>query len=356
MSELKTHTFKIKEGVYVPMPSQTFKIYYPLAPLSIHEDDFNEYVTRCINELVGLSEQLEFTTISEFSFKPKIYITKDYKAKSWGMYYEYLVFENDFPVDYPQRKYQFHASYLPKEGIPMYEEERRSLVLASNTDIFTQEMQMLLVRTLLAKPGYLGTFESELTIDDKYYGRTFAIKNLLRVHRKTPLKMDWPYLNELPILQVEEWFKKHRYTFNCFSKSKTERALNAYTYLVDNYSITAHNLFWSMVGIESLYCKGTSELADQLNIKIQLLLGSAPSLNKTIRNLYSFRSRFVHGDLDIPSIYINLDTEKAEENKYSQEIETNVPLAVSILTATLQELIKRDISNLNFEFRIADKP
>lgn len=62
--------------------------------------------------------------------------------------------------------------------------------------------------------------------------------------------------------------------------------------------------------------------------------------------MYNFRSRLVHGDINIPPNYYEYDD--VEEEKFQDKLFDATVLAVAILTATLQELVFRNEAKLNF--------
>ncbi len=69
--------------------------------------------------------------------------------------------------------------------------------------------------------------------------------------------------------------------------------------------------------------------------------------------MYTFRSKLIHVTLDIPSKFIDFNSSKEYEN-YSEGFYHSTCLAVSILTATLQELIIRDKKSLEFKYIIVE--
>lgn len=68
--------------------------------------------------------------------------------------------------------------------------------------------------------------------------------------------------------------------------------------------------------------------------------------------MYDFRSRFLHGDYDFDGPVLLGDAEEVV-GKYSAELIESISLAVAILTATLQEMIKRNWTSLNFSYEVA---
>ncbi|QOY36478.1 hypothetical protein AWH56_001945 [Anaerobacillus isosaccharinicus] len=81
--------------------------------------------------------------------------------------------------------------------------------------------------------------------------------------------------------------------------NSTGRALSSFSFLLGkDYT---NILFRSVMGIEALYAKGTSSLQEQVREKSQLILGKQEAFKKVYTNMYNFRSRYIHGDLDFPT-------------------------------------------------------
>ncbi len=114
------------------------------------------------------------------------------------------------------------------------------------------------------------------------------------------LSIGWPPIKALNILEVWNWISTKKGFMEGFGGGPTGRALNAFTHLLLPASIIDEGteLFWSMVGLEALYTKGSSGIQEQVREKSQLLLGAQNSHKKEITRMYDLRSRFVHGDLN----------------------------------------------------------
>ena len=104
---------------------------------------------------------------------------------------------------------------------------------------------------------------------------------------------------------------------------------------------------WCMIGLESLYTRGKEGLAEQLFEKAQVLLGPVGSNKKKFKKLYSFRSRFVHGDLDFPLAYTPYD---ADRMKTEDELDEAAFLSIAFLLATLQRMIQDGMTDLNYKW------
>lgn len=113
-------------------------------------------------------------------------------------------------------------------------------------------------------------------------------------------KIGWPALENVPIKHIWEWFFDHTRSVDGISQSKVGRALNAYSYLFHEslLGFNPEDLFWALLGIEALYAEGALGIQSQVDKKTQLVLGKRKEHKKIFGKMYSFRSRFIHGDLD----------------------------------------------------------
>ncbi|MCH8044274.1 MAG: hypothetical protein IID44_11205 [Planctomycetes bacterium] len=167
-------------------------------------------------------------------------------------------------------------------------------------------------------------------------------------------RMGWPQLDVLDIKTVWNWTVKHREMLEGFDGSATGRALNAFSRLFDRKTAEQPmQLLWALVGLEALYVEGKTELLQQVREKSQVLLGRQTEYKKSVSQMYNFRSRFVHGDLDFPGLCFIHDA-RDEVAKYDGDLLNAIAVAVAVLAGTLQQIIRRDWSGVKFEYRVDD--
>jgi hypothetical protein len=112
-------------------------------------------------------------------------------------------------------------------------------------------------------------------------------------------------------------------------------------------------LLWALLGLEALYTRGTTELGSQLSAKTQLLLGEQQDFKKAITRMYAYRSRLTHGDVSIPMHYCEYEG-LAEYESFLDEVCDQNYLAANVLASSLQALVVRGMTALDFEWRIAE--
>lgn len=168
------------------------------------------------------------------------------------------------------------------------------------------------------------------------------------------VRMGWPQLHVLEIQTVWNWATNHRQMLEGFDGTPMGRALNAFSRLFDRkIADEPMQLLWALVGLEALYVTGKTELLQQVREKSQVLLGQQEEYKKKISQMYNFRSRFVHGDLDFPGICLFGEAREAVA-KYDKELYDAIAVAVAVLAATIQEVIRRNWNGLQFRYTVDD--
>jgi hypothetical protein len=167
-------------------------------------------------------------------------------------------------------------------------------------------------------------------------------------------KIGWPNLQNIDLSTAWRWANTNISFSDGFDGTATGRALSAFSRLFEGGELDeAVQLLWSMIGIEALYVTGKAAIMEQVRERVQHFLGRQNTHKKKIAQMYEFRSRFVHGVVDFPGLYLIGDADPRFE-KYSDEQGETVNIAVAILVATLQEIIRRGWKGLTFETTVND--
>jgi len=181
---------------------------------------------------------------------------------------------------------------------------------------------------------------------DEYLGKTDIIFSHLDFAYDSIKKIKWPYAESVSLETTVKWFKKHQIVLNSVSNSKASRAINALSQMFGK--ITEPNssfLFWSVLGIESLLAEGTNNISNQIKSKSILLFGEPKEFKKKINQLYNYRSRFVHGDIDFPPKFFYYD------EKFEQEYWEYLNFSISLLIALIRKLIREDKTEFKFKYK-----
>jgi hypothetical protein len=161
--------------------------------------------------------------------------------------------------------------------------------------------------------------------------------------------MNWPKIKNVKLTDTINWFNKFEIHPDFQSKNDLHRAINAFSHLFDNLKLDGSaQLFWVMLGIESLLVEGNQNITSQFKEKSILILGKPKEYSKRLSKLYDYRSKLVHGSSDIfPRHYSDYES-------FEREYYKNLDFAVSILLALMRELIEKQKCNFEFELKLKE--
>jgi hypothetical protein len=199
--------------------------------------------------------------------------------------------------------------------------------------------------TQIAHPGTLWIDDANVYMNDS---QIEGIKGFTSILFEYDFKSkNWPPMIDLSVSQVWDYIVKRTTILDEFSKNEIERALNAFSYIfsrhyIDNVPVS---LFWTISGLEALYVKGEVGITQQLNEKIQVFLGDIKADKKRLKRLYNYRSSLIHGGLNVP-----INDSIFEDEKYHIELYDMNAFGAAVLVASLQKIISKDMTELNFRY------
>lgn len=313
----------------------------------------DDFIKETSKEIVSLSKKIIFP-LEEFgeqkvTFKWKNLekLNKIYDFKPSFSKIDSKVLEISTVVKFDPNNIQISLSEELKPKI-------NSILCYFLCDIFKKRIYDFLIITQLSKPGFVSTSKGFLFANKEYIESVEGVRSIHREMLNDIVEYEWPPIKNLDIYSVWKWININTGILNRFSTTPIERALNAFTYLFDeSLTDSTTDLLWSLIGIEAIYAKGKTGIIDQVNDKTQVLLGNMSKYKKILKEMYNFRSRFVHGDLDFHAKY-HINDNTNEIHKFETESSKASVISVAVLTATLQELISRDKTSLEFKYSIVD--
>lgn len=219
-------------------------------------------------------------------------------------------------------------------------------------------VQHLIIYSNLAKPGAFDTREGVIKIKEISGDITTKFKefpileNSLTYAVGLSNKYNWPPIKELPLKKSLDWLRQHWSAVESISENKIQRALNAFSYLFHDNLLSVANssgdLFHALIGIEAIYVNGNINIQEQVNQKSQILLGSRSNFKKVFSELYDYRSRYVHGQLNFINRFFVDDKEDIAIEQLLK-IYKHSAFAIAILVSSLQKHIELDKNEFEFE-------
>jgi len=164
-------------------------------------------------------------------------------------------------------------------------------------------------------------------------------------------ELGWPTIRELSPTKVLQWIKAVDGWDAGIGRGRVGRALAAFsavTALQQADTLSPEKLVWALSGLEALYCEGRAAQAAQLLTKSEVLLGPRLANKPRFARMYDYRSRFVHGDQDLPFVFREPDDGIVPGLSASDQLRESENIAVAMLVASLQELVDRDWHGIEF--------
>ncbi len=167
-------------------------------------------------------------------------------------------------------------------------------------------------------------------------------------------KSGWPAFGHLRIADTLAWMRGVPGFGEGVPRGPLGRALAAASHL-GHSGESGLDLVWAMRGLEALYVGGREGLSEQMRDKTRIVLGTPGADRRRFDSLYNYRSRFVHGDIDMPVQYCpydGLDSFLDPTLEYYHAALT----AVALLSATLQEMARTQRRSLDFHWELERQP
>lgn len=165
----------------------------------------------------------------------------------------------------------------------------------------------------------------------------------------------WPPLTNMSLSKAFAWARSIEGFRDSYAVGRIGRAIGALRYLAVPSRGNETRIFWAVLGLEALYCRGRGEgLKEQLLAKSELFLGPRTEHKKMFGSLYKYRSAFVHGGCDFPFYNCSKEATEAYE-RYLNDDDRMTSLAVAILISTLQKAAGQDRKSLEFGYSLMNE-
>lgn len=219
-------------------------------------------------------------------------------------------------------------------------------------EIFIKRIHDLIFAANLSNFGSITVNEYVVFQDSNVYaiGGKQMDYSILFEAKQNSMTWKYPKLSEIDIVDVWKWLTKREDFLQGFSHSAVTRAI--INLLEISNSDSNMKLFRAVMGIEGLYTKGKNNLLEQVREKTQILLGPQEEFKKLYSNMYDFRSKFIHGELNFPAT-VSIDFSKKLE-QHSEDLKKATCFAILLLGASIQQLILRDWDGVKFDYMVSN--
>lgn len=221
-------------------------------------------------------------------------------------------------------------------------------------------IRLLLIYLNLAKPGAFHVHGGYSVIVEKIdvsKRRVDSFDPLLSILPESlhfQVELQWPPIKSYDLCDFYNWLTNHWQSFETRANNRLQRALNAFSYLFHDTLVheSDGDIFYSILGIEALFVVGKDGIQKQVDEKTQLLFGRRQQFQKRFSQMYDFRSRYVHGQLDLTNKFHVDDNNEESVDSHLRPLYENCCFAILILVASIQKHFELNKEHIDFELTL----
>lgn len=328
----------VKAVAYVPV----------LVPMPI-EPELGEWFEAAMDEIQGQSLSLgpnewtlESTPVSiAYSTNPELWPElKRVWRKGWSIRtHHFLRFQTDVSSKPLQELSAGQSPELVQE-----------LFLSSVASNLAKVVCDYVLAANIAKPGAVHTTRGILLVNGRRAPAAHLPKmytDLFYMAVRRSAEIGWPAVSTMDVHEAWNWVSGIDGLASGVPRGRAGRAFAALSYLLSgNGSL---DLVWALLGLEALYGTGNTGLREQLSEKSSVLLGRPSQHKKEFGRAYDYRSRLLHGDVDVPLAYSPHDALEEFARFHDESIRSGL-IAISVLLATLQKMISLSVWDMEFSY------
>lgn len=162
----------------------------------------------------------------------------------------------------------------------------------------------------------------------------------------------FPPLFEIPIETAQTYFLNSQGFWGGYSQTNVGRAMHCFTNFFDDdyHWVYPNDFLWSMIGLEALYGQGNQNMMSQIIQKSKIFLNLNDACEKKIKEMYDFRSRVFHGQVNITNKVLFNKNSSVKPNKYTKKEEQVAYDTIYLFLLSLQKCIYDKVHDLNFKY------
>jgi hypothetical protein len=214
----------------------------------------------------------------------------------------------------------------------------------------SRQAGLYVVAANIAFPGAINVGERYQISADRFIESNSALGSRIWEAKKEAVRIGWPQLPNINVREVWRWMSGVPGILEGHGRGPAGRGVAALSFLFSDVNKPALELVWALVGLEALYGHGNSGVKSQLLEKSEVLLGPRLAHKRRFGRMYDYRSRFVHGDIDLPLAFC--EDSSSHQDAFESESDESMFLAVAMLVATLQKLVSLERYALDFDYTL----
>lgn len=221
---------------------------------------------------------------------------------------------------------------------------------------FTSIVEHLSISVLsanISSPGVISCIGGGFLAEDRFIMSAPTLSNYLLETLELARELGWPREEPVSYATSRMWTEQVMKGGDLIAQNESQRALAAFSNIAarGRREDSGLEIFWAIMGLEALYCKGTEGLKKQLFEKASVLFGEIEDNKKKIRRMYDVRSSYVHGSLNMPYSFTR-DSENEESEYFYKTVSEAESTSFLLLVATLQYLVSINSPHLEFEYKL----
>ena len=216
-------------------------------------------------------------------------------------------------------------------------------------EVFLEMISRLLLAACIAHPDGFRTLSAMCNVD----GLT-TVSDAVAFDLEVEFDVEahaWPRPTLLSLRQAYEWLLRLPRYRDGVGKGRLGRAVAALSYIASPTHQLESEVLWPLIGLEALYCTGKDGLQAQILRKSEVYLGARHEDKKRLNRVYEARSKFVHGQYDLPMAYTAYNA-TPEYEAVNEELDAAHKFATKVLVATLQKAAAEGRFELEFEYAV----
>lgn len=240
-------------------------------------------------------------------------------------------------IKYQYLEFTFNLTHIDRikseEKTGLSEKELESLIQSLVIECCEDEYKMFVFTFFLAFPVSTCFESGEVFVNGKLSSHTDKFINSfdLEVKENIDFQKCWNYLHD-----------KSKFEFGQ-SKNNASRFISILSKVNESNDIISQ-IFYATMALESVYARERTEsISHQLIDKIKVFLKSEIDKEK-LKELYNFRSRYIHGDYDIQLSFLDFEFKKKDK------LYELLSFIMEILYMTAKRIIEEKISGVNFDY------
>jgi len=225
----------------------------------------------------------------------------------------------------------------------------KDLVKFETIKLLKKELDEVFILSHVSTPGALKFRDGAIFIDNKFYEEFESLSGFIREAFEHCNLVKYPKIEYVSSKRLSANIKRLNVDFNVEPKNQLEKALNCLSNVLNPRLDINEILMYSVIGLETLFVNGEQNIQKQIDEKVQLLLGKLSSHKRIIKNLYNFRSKLFHGEIELKPFHYYRNELINDIDDIDLKLYEACAFSTLILVATIQKMILTGRKELVFK-------